>query len=348
MIRAKGANLIRWLRAHDLDAVLSTTTLWIGHPRQVIRTTGFPFVSTGSAHPRVMAHSVDVDQVTISRLTLNHLRAVGFRSCGYLITTNTPWVLQRYKSFAAEAKREGLWEPRCLVDLRTKLRNHFDYTVEIGSLPELKKAIRMARKPVAFCSHNDFAAAALLDWLLRNGYRVPAEVGVVGCDDDPLYSLANIGLTTIQMPVDEMGRSCAEILLGALNHPKETEYVHKTLMPALVVRASTVAAGGPGDWLLNVLEAARAHLASKELIPRLCARTGWRYETIARRFKKALGMTILQYRDQTRLDQAAELLRQNPGAKIASIGRQVGFSSPGRFAAAFRKRHGVSPRHMRG
>lgn len=344
--RRKGEKFLRWLKCQEVDAALDNGFHWLGHPRRPIRASEFPLVYIGPPHSSVIAPSVGVDGAAVSRLALDHLQSVGYRSCGYLITSGNYWVRQRFEPFVELARKRGLWDPACLVDLRPKLGRHPTFTVELGELPALKRALRAAKKPVGFCSHNDFAAASLLDWLLRNGYAVPAEVGVVGCDDDPMYALANVGLTTVHLPVEELGDASAELLLQLLRNPAKTQSAHRWIQPTLVVRASTVARSGPGRWLLDVIGAIQSNLASKHFGEVLGACTGWSYDTVARRFKAAMGCTILGYRDQQRLDRAAELLRQKPRLKIDYVCHQVGFTSAGRFAAAFRERHGRSPREF--
>lgn len=345
--RRKGKHFLDWLRAQGINAAVDTACeWWLGQPRQTIETADFPLVTANHPHPQLRAHRVGVDARAMARLQLDHLQAVGYRRCGYLLSTARPHALDRLRAFREEAEKRRLWEPRCLLDISARLRTHPWATIEPAQLAVAGRALRSVKEPVAICSHNDYAAAAFLDWLLLNRFEVPAQIGVIGCDDDPLYSLASIGLTTVHLPVEEMGIACAAIVLEALRSPRPLSPTDRMLQPALVVRGSTVAAGGPGRWLTVVIETIQANPTMKHLGAALSAHTGWTYDTVERRFKRAMGMTLLEYRDQVRLDRAAELLRQEPRAKIEYICRQVGFSSPGRFAAAFRARHGVSPRQF--
>jgi len=345
--RRKGQHFLDWLRAQGTQAVVDTgLEWWLGHPRRPIEMSGFPLVTADHPHPQLRAHRVGVDPRAVARLQLDHLQAVGYRRCGYLICTGRRHAVERLRAFREAAQQRGLWDAHGLLDLSTRLRTHPWATIEPQQLAEAGRRLRALREPLAICSHNDYAAAALVDWLLLNRFAVPEQVGVIGCDDDPLYSLASLGLTTVHLPVEEMGMACATIILEALRSAQPLSPTDGLLPPALVVRGSTVTAGGPGRWLLAVIEAIQTNLTAKRLGPALRARTDWTYDTVERRFKRAMGMTLLAYRDQVRLDRAAELLRQEPRAKIEYACRQVGFSSPGRFAAAFRARHGVSPRQF--
>lgn len=346
-ILRRGSQFLEWLKNQGVDAVLCTGLHWLGQPTRPLTVDRLRLVHTDLPHPMLLgASNVTVDPAAVSGLVLDHLLSVGYRSCGYVITSEQTHAVHKFECFMAAARQRNLWNPDCLIDLRARMGNRPACTVHLGAQPRLKQAIRAAPKPLAICSHNDFVAAAVLDWLQCNHYEIPAEVGVVGCDDDPIYALAGIGLTTVHLPVEDIGAACAEIILEALRSPQPIAPTQRLLPPALVVRGSTLASGDPGRWLLEVIETIQANLTMKHLGPMLSARTGWGYDTVERRFKRAMGLTLLEYRDQLRLDRAAELLRQEPKLKIEYVCRQVGFSSPGRFAAAFRARHRVLPREF--
>ncbi|MCR9104377.1 MAG: helix-turn-helix domain-containing protein [Gammaproteobacteria bacterium] len=60
-------------------------------------------------------------------------------------------------------------------------------------------------------------------------------------------------------------------------------------------------------------------------------------------FRQQCGLTVLGYRDEMRMVQAARLLRQR-STPIADIGEAVGFSDPAYFSRMFAKHIGMSPR----
>ena len=66
----------------------------------------------------------------------------------------------------------------------------------------------------------------------------------------------------------------------------------------------------------------------------------------SRAFKKAHGMTFRDYVVRVRIDQAAELLRQQR-ASVTEAAFVVGFNDLSHFARMFRRRIGVSPSHYR-
>ncbi len=66
--------------------------------------------------------------------------------------------------------------------------------------------------------------------------------------------------------------------------------------------------------------------------------------TFKRGFRQVFGTTAFGYLRKHRMIQARQLLLENK-MSIAEVARAVGYSHPGYFAAAFRKKFGVSPSH---
>ncbi|OFV94258.1 MAG: hypothetical protein A3F68_08620 [Acidobacteria bacterium RIFCSPLOWO2_12_FULL_54_10] len=66
----------------------------------------------------------------------------------------------------------------------------------------------------------------------------------------------------------------------------------------------------------------------------------------ARLFKQATGLTPHQYLTGQRIEQAKQLLSNNP-LTIAEIARRLGFASRAHFTTIFHKRVGATPREYR-
>ena len=78
----------------------------------------------------------------------------------------------------------------------------------------------------------------------------------------------------------------------------------------------------------------------------LAAEAGLSRATFARRFSDAVGESPIAYLTRTRLDLAADLLRDSD-LPVAAVGRRVGYPNPFVFSAAFKRRFGRSPQHHR-
>jgi len=74
---------------------------------------------------------------------------------------------------------------------------------------------------------------------------VPEDVSLVGFDDVPIARYLTPALTTVQVPIAELGRQAMASLLSSIDgrpgHPDGTAS-HTVIAPTLAIRASTAAA----------------------------------------------------------------------------------------------------------
>ena len=74
------------------------------------------------------------------------------------------------------------------------------------------------------------------------GRSIPADVSLVGYDDDPLCECLEVPLTAIRMPLSELGRVAVDALIDQVEGaPRATSPSRRA--PELVVRESTAAPG---------------------------------------------------------------------------------------------------------
>ena len=73
--------------------------------------------------------------------------------------------------------------------------------------------------------------------LQLSGKRVPQDISIVGFDDMQDAAYANPALTTVHLPLYEVGVLACERLVNRIRG--NTEHVHTTLPTHLVVRNST-------------------------------------------------------------------------------------------------------------
>ena len=88
----------------------------------------------------------------------------------------------------------------------------------------------------AIFSANDQMAAGILHTLRAHGLDIPRDISLVGYDDVFIARYFYPALTTVQQPLEEMGRAAAHLALAALEG-REVEVTRK-FEPELVVRQS--------------------------------------------------------------------------------------------------------------
>ncbi|HEY3332220.1 MAG TPA: substrate-binding domain-containing protein [Capsulimonadaceae bacterium] len=91
--------------------------------------------------------------------------------------------------------------------------------------------------PTAIVAANDQFACAFVEAARADGVDVPGELSVIGYDDR--YCSAAMNLTTIHVPVEELGMAAANLALETLRTPDSGVISEIILKPSLVVRGTT-------------------------------------------------------------------------------------------------------------
>jgi len=107
------------------------------------------------------------------------------------------------------------------------------YTFESGMVCA-ERLLALKPRPTAILALNDEMAAGVYKAAYRLGLRLPEQLSVVGFDDSPLASRLWPSLTTVRLPIRDMGLRAAAMLLADADAPAAAV----SFTPHLVVRES--------------------------------------------------------------------------------------------------------------
>jgi LacI family transcriptional regulator len=111
---------------------------------------------------------------------------------------------------------------------------------EAGGNVAATRLLRLDPRPTALFVGNVRASIGAMAAARRLGLGIPHDVSIIGFHDAPFAAYLDPALTTVRMPLAEMGRQAVDHLLALLNgEPVEDSMVGTP--PELVVRASTAA-----------------------------------------------------------------------------------------------------------
>lgn len=94
-----------------------------------------------------------------------------------------------------------------------------------------------ADSPTAFIGLNNLVTRGALRALLEAGYSVPSDISLIGYDDLPDMQYAEVALTTIGPPLDELAVQAAELIVSLIRD--EQVDVPVVIQPKLNLRNST-------------------------------------------------------------------------------------------------------------
>ncbi|TCP54336.1 LacI family transcriptional regulator [Tamaricihabitans halophyticus] len=134
------------------------------------------------------------------------------------------------------SRRRGYLAAMREHELRPKVIRS-EHTDEAGA-KAVAELLRGNEMPTALVAGNDFNAIGAISALEDAGYRVPADVSVVGYDNTSLAALRHVSLTTIDQPRMELGRLAATALVERIRGERTAAARH-LLNPELVIRDTT-------------------------------------------------------------------------------------------------------------
>lgn len=188
--------------------------------------------------------SIDIDNFQGARLATEHLLSLGHKRIGFLLCLEDEHVtiMQRKRGHEAAMLAAGLeLDPRWVgrlqnsdgEDFLDKGRNSMRSWIE-GDWAELELT--------ALLVQNDRAAVGAMETLTAAGIRIPDQLSVVGFDSTVECEIVRPNLTSVHLPLREIGALGTQLLQRAVNSEiKEPET--RILELGLDVRASSAPPG---------------------------------------------------------------------------------------------------------
>ena len=193
-------------------------------------------------HPPISAElpTVSGDDVAGARAAVAHLIELGHRRIGFV---NGPLSVRqsvdRRNGVLTALADAGLEPARVLAEIEAVSGGH-GYTADAGAVGAAALLRAESRPTALFCANDQLAIGAMRE-IRRRGLSIPGDVAIVGYDDVTIASELITPLTSVHVPMRDIGRAAADLLL---TDAPETRHV--AFAPELVVRASTVGVSGGG------------------------------------------------------------------------------------------------------
>lgn len=175
---------------------------------------GKPVVLVDRRHHDMQADFVSLDNAGAVQMALRHLLTAGYRE---LLFVSEP-----IKDVSSRMEREAAFRS-VVSDPQSSISDLHGQTFE--SLPDnseaLDDALRSLRQRAngrlpGVISSNAVVTLRVVASMARLGWRLGADVGLVGFDDTEWSPYIGPGLTTIAQPTDELGRLAAGCLIERL------------------------------------------------------------------------------------------------------------------------------------
>ncbi len=295
---------------------------------------GTPVVYLDPQNPakRLGAPAVVCDNAAVAELAFREL-AAGMPPC--LATVPSPglpeWNFPRIAAFEAQCAKAG-------IECRT-----FDGKRNEDPALRIKRLARwladLPRRSGVF-SANDNTARDVLDAAMLIPLHIPKELVVLGVDawDESIFA---VPVSSIKLDLEQAGYLAAKVLAEDPSR-RGADAPPPTFGPLLVMRRrSTQGAGRREPRILEAVDIIRREAANGLTAAALAARFPGSRKHFERRFREAMGRSILDEILHVRMGMVLDMLSR-PGISIAAIADFCGFGTQRGLRKLFRSRFGMS------
>jgi LacI family fructose operon transcriptional repressor len=186
-----------------------------------------PVVLIDRAMPAGGQDSVLLDNAAMAALLVEHLHDRGHRHIVGLFGAASSTGIERRAGFEAAAARLG-------VDATAIAVLHGED--EAGRV--VAGLLQQARRPDALVASNGVMLLAVMRALRDAGLNVPGDIALAGFDNNDWMEFVGDGLTVIEQPVEEIGRTAMTMLFDRFDHPNGSAR-RVVLGGELIVRGSS-------------------------------------------------------------------------------------------------------------
>ena len=318
--------------------------------RSFVRRLRVPAVSLAVRPKGLRLPSVLMDNAQAGRLGARHLLSRGFRHLAFYLPQRHPVAEERALGFADEVTAAG----RILYELawpgtRTAGRRASRATW-------LVEQLRALPKPLAVMAEDDKWALETMEACHRAGLNVPADVAVLGVDNDPLLTTVGwVPLSSVDIDLPGLGYRAArwlDALMDGRRHPEaerepggpEGDQYHPPL--GVVARRSTDALCVEQPDVREALAFLLTHFHEPITVAEVARHTCLSLRRLQVHFKRFVGQSIQETLLKLRLENAKRLLRDT-SLKIDAVARQSGFANGNYLARVLRRTARARPTDLR-
>lgn len=167
-----------------------------------------------------------------AELAVEHLYSLGHRDIAlFAYYPDNRTIQQKENGFIDSMEKRGLI-PRVYKEGMSS------DTLSAGRIL-VRKLLREKSLPTAIWCASDLMAIGVINELNANGLSVPDDVSVIGHDDLYFDIFPNISLTTIHIPMKELGQAAAKLAIDYIDDNVQQDETHREFETELVIRATT-------------------------------------------------------------------------------------------------------------
>jgi len=211
----------------------------------------------------------------------------------------------------------------------------------------LERQLRNLPKPIGLMASNDEVMVGVMQVCLKEGYRIPDEIALLGVDDiEFVCETAPVPLSSINQNFERMGYEAAAQLdrvMGGEPPPNRPVVVP---IHGVTVRKSTDLLAFSNERLVKAMRYIRDHFGESITAADVVQLSGVSRQVLQKLFRQDIGHSILSVIMRSRVEEAKRMLLKTD-CKLDIVAERCGFSNRLHFHRAFSRLAGRSPARWR-
>lgn len=278
-----------------------------------------------------------VDNHAVGRCAADYLLGCGCRGFVFYGAMRHRVAQRRYAGFQERLREEGVDCGRPLDVQQNRRVAPQTVTRRLSDLPG----------PIGVMCFTDGAAVDAAHSVQRAGFTIPDDVALVGVDnDDLLCRMVRPELSSVALPLEELGRRACEVLDAILDGNKPLDCSMELAPLGVVERGSTRVERYRDPLVDQAMAYMRGHAHEPIDVSDVVAQVPACRRSLEYRFAEVLGRTPHNELQRMRCQRAMNLILGS-ALSLEEIAHRCGFSSPSYFSQVFRKVAGETPSSYR-
>jgi LacI family transcriptional regulator len=275
-------------------------------------------------------HSVLPDDAAVGRAAYRYFRDRGFTSFAFCGHPTGDWSLARQHAFEQAARAEGFG---CEV------------SVDADEVPA-RWVAALTRATALFAANDRYSWYAVAACRAA-GRRIPDDVAILGVDNDELtVAMSRPTLSSVELPGFQIGQAAAAVLARLMDGERVRPVPELFPPEGVISRASTDVLAMDDQAVVEAIRYIRANAQTPITVEDVLEAVPLGRRSLERRFRRAMGRSLLDEIRQAHIELAKRLLRET-AADMPVVARRCGFASAVRFSTVFHDAVGVPPTAFR-
>jgi len=225
-------SLMNFMGRSMVDGVIIMSPLINDRIKEIIKKSDTPLVIIDCVSPIENVDTVNIDNFQGAYAITEYLiKNLGYKKVAHVEgPANNNDAIQRKAGYI-----EALYKNN--IPIKQEWIVPGGFTSDGGRLA-CSRLLSLIEKPEVIFAGNDMMAAGCYKAIDSLGFKVPDDIGVAGFDDIFLSEFLTPRLTTVHIPIIEIGKSAARLLINKIKNGKDHKPKHLKVSTGIIVGES--------------------------------------------------------------------------------------------------------------